>query len=84
MISEDWYETKVQTANQRLCNRFLAAGMVWSLWLKLVGEGQKVAVFFGSCVLIAGLYAAAPATHRSLFVQALPAAVVLPALRLGW
>ena len=61
MISEDWYETKVQTANQRLCNRFLAAGMVWSLWLKLVGEGQKVAVFFGSCVLITGLYAAAPA-----------------------
>jgi len=67
--------TKVLAANQGLYNGFLAAGLVWGL---LAGAGgTQVKLFFLSCVLIAGVYGAATASRRILFVQALPAAVGL-------
>jgi putative membrane protein len=63
-------------ANQGLYNGFLAAGLVWAL---IAGgtDGYQFAVFFLICVVIAGLYGAATASRRILFVQALPAAVGL-------
>jgi putative membrane protein len=67
--------TKVLAANQGLYNGFLAAGLLWGLWLGPTGFGVKV--FFLLCVLIAGLYGAATASRKILFVQALPAAVGL-------
>ena len=39
-------------------------------------------VFFLACVLVAGLYGAATASRKILFIQALPAAIGL--LLLGW
>jgi putative membrane protein len=42
-----------------------------------------VKVFFLVCVLIAGLYGAATASKKILFVQAVPAAVGLAALFLS-
>lgn len=67
--------TKVLAANQGLYNGFLAAGLFWGLSL---GEaGFSVKVFFLCCVLIAGLYGAATASRKILFIQALPAAVGL-------
>ena len=76
--------SRVLAANQGLYNGFLAAGLIWSLWLGLGGEGGKVAAFFLLCVLIAGLYGAATASRRILVVQAVPAAVGLGLLWLGW
>ena len=67
--------TKVLAANQGLYNGFLAAGLLWGLWLGPEGFGVKV--FFLLCVLIAGLYGAATASRKILYVQALPAAVGL-------
>jgi putative membrane protein len=67
--------TKVLAANQGLYNGFLAAGLLWGLWLGPAGFGVKV--FFLLCVLIAGLYGAATASRKILYVQALPAAVGL-------
>ena len=67
--------SKVLAANQGLYNGFLAAGLVWGLMLGADGRGVKI--FFLSCVLIAGLYGAATASRKILFVQALPAAVGL-------
>lgn len=67
--------TKVLAANQGLYNGFLAAGLLWGLWLGPGGFGVKV--FFLLCVLIAGLYGAATASRKILYVQALPAAVGL-------
>lgn len=67
--------TKVLAANQGLYNGFLAAGLVWGLWLGPAGLGVKV--FFLGCVLVAGLYGAATASRKILYVQALPAAVGL-------
>ena len=46
--------------------------------------GVAVTTFFLLCVLIAGLFGAATASRRILFVQALPAALALAALWLGW
>jgi putative membrane protein len=67
--------SKVLAANQGLYNGFLAAGLVWGL---LLGpSGTPIKLFFLSCVLIAGLYGAATASRKILFVQALPAAFAL-------
>ena len=72
--------SKVLAANQGLYNGFLAAGLVWGLSLGAAGAGVKV--FFLSCVLIAGLYGAATASRKILFVQAVPAAIGLALLLL--
>lgn len=73
--------SKVLAANQGLYNGFLAAGLVWGLSQDAAGFAIKV--FFLLCVLIAGLYGAATASRKILYVQALPAAVALALLWLG-
>ncbi|HPH14105.1 MAG TPA: DUF1304 domain-containing protein [Burkholderiaceae bacterium] len=67
--------TKVLAANQGLYNGFLAAGLFWGL--SLGAGGANVKVFFLCCVLVAGLYGAATATKKILFIQAIPAAIGL-------
>lgn len=74
-------QTKVLAANQGLYNGFLAAGLFWGLWLGPAGFGAKV--FFLLCVLVAGLYGAATASQRILFIQAVPATIGLVLLYLG-
>jgi putative membrane protein len=69
-------QTTVLAANQGLYNGFLVAGLV----LALVGpEAHRIAfaVFTLSCVVVAGLYGAATASRRILWVQAAPAALAL-------
>lgn len=80
---EDAETTKVLAANQGLYNGFLAAGLIWALWRGVDGAGREPAVFFLVCVLVAGLFGAATASRRILFVQALPAALALAALFAG-
>ena len=67
--------SKVLAANQGLYNGFLAAGLFWGL--SLGAAGTSVKVFFLCCVLIAGLYGAATANRKILFIQAIPAAIGL-------
>lgn len=74
-------QTRVLAANQGLYNGFLAAGLLWGLWLGPAGGAVKV--FFLSCVLVAGLFGAATASRKILFVQALPAALGLALLALA-
>ena len=81
---QDLFEpTKAMAANQGLYNGFLAAGLLWSLLIHNVEWQQNVAVCFMLFVLIAGLYGAATASRKILYVQALPAAVGLSAILLG-
>ncbi|HEY0611132.1 MAG TPA: DUF1304 domain-containing protein [Chitinophaga sp.] len=69
--------TKALAANQGLYNGFLAAGLIWSLFIADISWAGNVAIFFLSCVIIAGIYGAATAS-KSIFVkQALPAIVAL-------
>ena len=70
--------SKVLAANQGLYNGFLAAGLLWSLWLR--GAGFDIKVFFLGCVIVAGVYGAATVGRKILFVQALPAAIALALL----
>jgi putative membrane protein len=70
----------VLAANQGLYNGFLAAGLFWGLWLGPAGNPVKV--FFLLCVFVAGIYGAATASKRILFVQAVPAALGLALLAL--
>lgn len=73
--------SKVLAANQGLYNGFLAAGLFWGLSLGAAGTGVKI--FFLLCVLVAGLYGAATASRKILFVQAVPAAIGLVLLLLS-
>ena len=73
--------SKVLAANQGLYNGFLAAGLFWGL--SLGAAGTSVKVFFLSCVLVAGLYGAATANKKILFIQAIPAAIALIVLSLS-
>ena len=74
--------TKVLAANQGLYNGFLGAGLIWGLGLG--AAGFQIKVFFLLCVIVAGLYGAATAGRKILYVQALPAALALLALFAGF
>lgn len=74
-------QTRVLAANQGLYNGFLAAGLFWGLYLGAAGGSVKA--FFLLCVLIAGLFGAATASRRILFIQAVPAALGLLLLTLA-
>lgn len=65
--------TKVLAANQGLYNGFLAAGLIWGLWL----ANLPVQVFFLLCVVAAGVFGGFTANRRILLMQALPAAIAL-------
>ena len=69
--------TRALAANQGLYNLFLAAGLFWSLLISDPVWATSVALFFLTCVLIAGLYCAATVAFRILYVQALPAALAI-------
>ena len=69
-------DSKVLAANQGLYNGFLAAGLIWSL--VDTNYGQEIAVFFLSCVIIAGSYGAYSTKKIKLFyIQAIPAILAL-------
>lgn len=74
-------QTRTLAANQGLYNGFLAAGLIWGL--AQGADGLAFKYFFLLCVLVAGLYGAATASRKILWVQAVPAAVSLLALYLG-
>jgi putative membrane protein len=79
---EEQEQTKILAANQGLYNGFLAAGLVWTFFLD-PAQAFSVRVFFLACVLVAGLYGAATAARKILFVQAIPAALALAFVVLG-
>jgi putative membrane protein len=74
--------TKVMAANQGLYNGFLAAGLLWSL-LAPQALARPLQFFFLGCVLVAGLFGAATASRKILYIQALPALVGLGLVWMG-
>ena len=73
--------SNVLAANQGLYNGFLAAGLVWGVYL---GEaGFQIKMFFLLCVAVAGLYGAMTVGRKTLFIQTVPAGLALIALGLG-
>lgn len=77
-IPEDLFpKTKTLAANQGLYNGFLAAGLIWSFFISNREWQDNVALFFLSCVAVAGIYGALTASRRIFFVQALPALLTI-------
>jgi putative membrane protein len=65
--------SKSLAANQGLYNGFLAAGLVWGL--SLGAAGDPIEIFFLGCIIVAGVFGAATASRKILWVQALPGAI---------
>lgn len=61
-------QSRVLAANQGLYNGFLAAGLLWGLYLG--GAGLGVKLFFLGCVLLAGLFGGLTASRKILWIQA--------------
>jgi putative membrane protein len=77
-------QSKVLAANQGLYNGFLAVGLVLGLWLGIDASGRTLTLYLLACVVVAGLYGAATASRKILYVQALPATLALAAVPRGW
>jgi putative membrane protein len=80
MTAEFAQQTKVLAANQGLYNGFLAAGLAWSVLHPVPEFAWQVAMFFLACVAVAGIYGAATASPKILFVQTVPAVVAMLAV----
>ena len=76
MTKEMATATKTLAANQGLYNGFLAAGLLYYLYL---GQWQVV-MFFLHCVLVAALYGAYSVNKRIFFVQGVPAIAAILAI----
>ena len=75
---KDLFEpTKSMAANQGLYNGFLAAGLIWTYFIKDVNWSDNIALFFLGCVAVAGIYGALTVTKKILFIQALPALIAI-------
>jgi putative membrane protein len=70
-------KTKPMAANQGLYNGFLAAGLIWSLFISDPLWHRNTACFFLSCVIVAGIYGAFTVQKTIFFIQALPAILAL-------
>src|SRR5437868_8498816 len=70
MTPEFAQSTRVLAANQGLYNGFLAAGLIWGIWLGDAGDPIKI--FSLVCVAVAGVFGAATASRRILFIQTIP------------
>lgn len=70
MSKEQAAATKVLAANQGLYNGFIAAGLLWGAIRGAAGHEFKV--YFLLCVVVAGVYGAATASRKILYVQAAP------------
>ena len=76
-------QTTELAANQGLYNAFLAVGLAWSLFIADRRWQVNVATCFLLFVAVAGIFGAATAAVKILFVQTVPAVVALVLLRLG-
>lgn len=73
LTPEQAMSTKVMAMNQGLYNGFLAAGLLWGLYLGAI----HITFFFLSCVMVAGIFGALTANKRIFFIQAMPAILAL-------
>lgn len=67
--------TKVLAANQGLYNGFLAAGLIWSLFIENPVWVRNISLFFLGCVIVAAIYGSFTASKKILFFQGMPAII---------
>lgn len=69
--------TRKLAANQGLYNGFLAAGLLWPIFIGDAYWAGNIAYFFSGCVLVAGTYGGVTTAKRIFYVQGIPALVTL-------
>lgn len=75
---QDLFEpTKSMAANQGLYNGFLASGLVWTFFISNIEWSNNIALFFLSCVAIAGIYGAFSVSKKIFYIQAIPAIIAI-------
>ncbi|MDP5362166.1 MAG: DUF1304 domain-containing protein [Paracoccaceae bacterium] len=74
-------ESRVMAANQGLYNGFLAAGLVYGLYLG--AAGTSMIAFLLVCIVVAGVYGAMTATKAAFVAQTIPATLALLAFVLN-
>ncbi|TVY23772.1 hypothetical protein LHYA1_G008069 [Lachnellula hyalina] len=70
-------KTKALAANQGLYNGFLSVGLVWGLQHPVPEFGKQIQLFFLAFVATAGIFGAATAKAKILFVQTVPATLAI-------
>ncbi|MGO4552483.1 DUF1304 domain-containing protein [Lysobacter sp. 2RAF19] len=70
--------SRALAANQGLYNGFLAAGLVYGLFV----HSREIVLLFLAFVVIAGAYGAATVNRRIFFLQAFPA--IIAAVLVSW
>lgn len=70
-------KTKAMAQNQGLYNLFLAIGLLWSFFIQDVTWAKNIALFFLTCVALAGIVGALTAEKKIFFVQTVPALIGL-------
>ena len=77
-LPEDLFPvTKGLAENQGLYNGFLSAGLIWSIFISNSAWSNNIAIFFLSCVIIAGTFGGITSSKSIFFKQALPSIIVL-------
>lgn len=71
---------KSMAANQGIYNVFLAAGLIWSLFITVSPWNVYVAAYFLGCVIVAGIFGAVTSNKSILYKQALPGILALVVL----
>ena len=61
-----------------IATAIVAAGLIWGL----VADNFHVKIFFLTCIIVAGLYGAATASKKILYIQTLPALIALVLLHI--
>jgi len=69
--------TKGMAANQGLYNGFLAAGLIWTFFIQDLEWQSNVALFFLSCVAVAGIFGTLTVDKKIFFVQSFPAIIAI-------
>ncbi|MGH1359396.1 MAG: DUF1304 domain-containing protein [Burkholderiaceae bacterium] len=75
--------TKTLASNQGLYNGFLAAGLIWSLFISEVVWRRRVATCFLLFVAVAGIWGALTAAPKILMIQTVPATIGIILVWLG-
>jgi putative membrane protein len=75
--------SKNLAANQGLYNGFLALGLLWSLFSPHEIIRFQTAIFFLSCVVVAGIVGGITVSFKITLIQTLPALIALAVILLS-
>lgn len=80
-FAKDMFEpTKAMAANQGLYNGFLAAGLIFAMFIDDSVWQWNISMLFLIFVAVAGIYGAATASKKIIYVQTVPAILAMLAI----